>query len=153
MNPRNFALALILSLALIGCEQRSAAPVKLLPTTSLAIGNRTLTLEIANDDDTRETGLMNRDSMPADRGMIFVFPNERRRAFWMKNTRIPLDILFLDRDGRIVSIHTMQPFDLTSTPSDGAAQYAIELNAGTASQLGLHAGDTIRLPSTLPQAR
>ena len=68
--------------------------------------------------------------MPADHGMIFVFRDESPRAFWMKNTLIPLDILYLDATGRVVSVKQMKPHDLTRVPSDGPAMYAIELNAG-----------------------
>jgi uncharacterized membrane protein (UPF0127 family) len=115
----------------------------------MQIGAKPFTLEIADTDELRQKGLMRRDSMPKDQGMIFVFLDEAPRSFWMKNTRIPLDIIYLDARGRIVSIKQMKPFDLTGTPSDGPAQYAIELNEGTASKLGIKPGDTLDLPKGL----
>jgi hypothetical protein len=81
--------------------------------------------------------------------MIFVFPFEQRLSFWMENTLIPLDIVFVDREGRIVSIHQMQPLDLRQVPSAGPAMYAIELNQGTAARAGVKAGDMLQIP---PQA-
>ena len=115
----------------------------------MSIGNQTFTLEIAYRPEDQETGLMNRKSMPDDHGMIFVFPAERNLTFWMKNTLIPLDILYLDRAGRVVSVKHMKPLDETGVPSDGPAMYAIELNAGTAARVGIKAGDTLKLPDEL----
>ena len=76
---------------------------------------------------------MRRDSLPSDQGMIFVFDKEEQRGFWMANVRFPLDIIFLDATGKVVSIKQMKAYDPSSTPSNGPAQYAIELSrcAGT----------------------
>jgi uncharacterized protein len=120
-----------------------------LPTMNLPIGPTTFTLEVADTDPLRERGLMFRTSMPEDHGMIFVFPEERDRGFWMENTLIPLDILYLDAKGTVVSIKTMKPKDRTSVPSDGPAMYAIELNAGVAAKTGVKPGDVIPLPPGL----
>jgi uncharacterized membrane protein (UPF0127 family) len=117
-----------------------------LPTVSMDIGNRKFTIEVAMTDEQQQTGLMYRDSMPADHGMIFVFPDEEERSFWMKNTRIPLDIAYLDKNGKVVSIKSMKPFDLTGIDSDGPAKYAIELNVNVAKQIGLKAGDIVKIP-------
>ena len=89
---------------------------------------------------------MRRDSMPADHGMIFVFSREAPLAFWMSNTRIPLDILFIDGQGKVVSSKSMKPFDLRTTPSDAPAKYAIELNAGAAESSGVSVGDQLNIP-------
>ena len=89
---------------------------------------------------------MERDSMPSDHGMIFVFPQEQDRYFWMKNTRFPLDILFVDAAGKIVSIHHMRAYDLSTTPSDFPAKYAIELNSGAAANAAVQAGDKLDIP-------
>jgi uncharacterized membrane protein (UPF0127 family) len=70
----------------------------------------------------------------------------------MRSTRIPLDIIFLEPDGRIVSIHTMKPLDISSTSSDGPAMYAIELNAGTAASLGLKPGAWLQIPENARDA-
>ena len=85
--------------------------------------------------------------MPSDHGMIFVFESDEPRAFWMENTRIPLDILFVASDGHVVSIHSMKPYDRTAVPSDGPARYAIELNQGAAQSAGVKAGDILQLPN------
>jgi uncharacterized protein len=134
----------VLLLAGLGCE--SYKPPDGLPTTTMTIGTRKYTLEIARNDAHRQKGLMERDSIPADWGMIFVFPTEDQLGFWMKNTRIPLDILYVSGTGRVVSIHTMKPYDLTSVPSKGPARYAIELNAGQAALTGVKEGDVLVIP-------
>lgn len=143
-------ISLLLFLTLLtaaGCGDRSPSPTNGgLPMTTLRIGQKTFTLEIAATDASRQKGLMKRDSMPADHGMIFVFDEEEERRFWMHNTRIPLDILYLASDGRIVSIKTMEPYDERGTPSDGPAQYAIELNAGVAATTGVKVGDRLEIP-------
>ena len=89
---------------------------------------------------------MFRDSMPADHGMIFVFDDVEVRGFWMKNTRIPLDIIYVGPDKVVVSIKQMEPFDLRNTSSDKPAQYAIELNKGQAAAAGLRVGDKLTIP-------
>jgi uncharacterized membrane protein (UPF0127 family) len=141
--------ALLLLGALIGCDSSASAPSTApatLRTTSVPIGSQTFTLEVADNNSTREHGLMQRDSMPADHGMIFVFSRDEPRGFWMKNTRFPLDILFVRSDGTIVSIHTMRAYDLTATNSAGPAKFAIELNQGAAARAGVKAGDKLQIP-------
>lgn len=118
-----------------------------LRTVQMPIGGERFTLEVANTHASRQRGLMFRESMPRDWGMIFVFPDESRRQFWMRNTQIPLDIVYLDSAGRIVSIRQMRPFDETGVPSDGAARYAIELNQGTAQRLNLRSGQQLEIPA------
>jgi uncharacterized protein len=127
-----FTLALAL-----GCDSDSK-PASPLPTT---------TMKLANTDPTREFGLMKRDSMPNNHGMIFVFPDETPRAFWMKNTRFPLDIIFLDHDGKIVSFKQMKAYDLSSVPSDAPAKYAIELNFGVVQAAGIKVGEQVDIPA------
>jgi uncharacterized protein len=146
MNPRRISLPL-LCLFLSACEPR---PQSNLPVVDMKIGRRLFRLEIADTPATMEKGLMQRDSMPSDHGMIFVFPRESMQAFWMKNTRIPLDILFLDTSGKVVSIHQMQPYDENTTSSDFPARFAIELNQGAAAKAEVKVGDTIILPTAKP---
>src|SRR5438045_9523205 len=136
------ALAGLCLLLPAGCE----APSKL-PTVQMQIGNDKFTLEVADDDASRETGLMNRDSMGARHGMLFIFDREQPLSFWMKNTRIPLDILFVDARGNVITIKTMKPFDLTPVPSEGMAMYAIELNAGAAAEVKVRVGDLLKIPT------
>src|SRR3954468_22493780 len=95
-----------------GCFNR--APSNGLPTTKMKIGEREFDLEIANTVERRNTGLMRRDSMAAEHGMIFVFPEPDTHSFWMKSTRIPLDIVFIDAGGTIQSIQQMKPYSLKS---------------------------------------
>lgn len=136
----------LLCLLLIGCRQ--PAPASGLPTVAMQLGQQKFTLEIANTEETRERGLMRRDSMPADHGMIFVFTDAAPRGFYMRNTRIPLDIVFVDEDGTIVSIKQMRQYDETTTPSDGPAKWAIELNKGAAASAGLKVGDKLQIPES-----
>ncbi len=145
-----FAIWLLPLALLAGCGSSGPATTQsTLPTVPMKIGSRTFTLEVAADEYTRERGLMERDSMPADHGMIFVFSSDTSGGFWMKNTRIPLDILFVEAGGKIVSVHTMKPFDLNTTPSGGDYRYAIELNAGAATEAGVKAGDHLDIPANV----
>jgi uncharacterized membrane protein (UPF0127 family) len=141
------ALPTLLLLAfLVGCD---SAPSSGLATVKMQLGSKTFTLEVADRDDSRQYGLMRRDSMPSDHGMIFVFPRAEERGFWMKNCRIPLDIIFIDSGGTVVSVKQMKPYDLNSTRSDAPAQYAIELNEGAAGGAGVKAGMAVSIPPGL----
>ena len=92
---------------------------------------------------------MFRDAMPENHGMLFIFPNEAPRSFWMRNTRIPLDIFYFDAQLLLVSVaENARPCRVERCPvypSDGAAQYVLELNAGLASELGVQPGDHLAL--------
>ena len=118
----------------------------------MKIGSKTFTLEIANDTLEREKGLMRRDSMPTDHGMIFVFPDEQRLGFYMKNTRIPLDIVFLNANGVVVSVKQMRPYDVSTTYADAPAKWAIELNQGQAAEAGVKVGDSLTIPESARNA-
>ena len=139
------SLTLAALLLLLGCDH----PPSGLATAKVQIGSKTFTLEIADSGKTRTYGLMRRDSMPSDHGMIFVFDHEAPLAFWMENTRIPLDIVYLDARGNVVSVKQMKAYDRTSVPSDGPSQYAIELNQGAAASAGIKKGMTVKLPDGL----
>jgi uncharacterized membrane protein (UPF0127 family) len=134
-----------------GCFNR--APSSDLPTTKMQIGEKHFELEIADTPGKRNTGLMRRDSMPADHGMIFVFPEPDTHSFWMQNTRIPLDIVFVDANGRIASIQQMKPYDLTSVNPPVAIKYAIELNVGAAAKAGAKLGDKLVIPEVAKSAK
>lgn len=100
------------------------------------------TVEVADTMEKRTIGLMFRKEMPADHGMIFIFDEETPRAFWMKNTFIPLDMLFIRKDGTIGHIHENAiPHDETSIPSNGPALVILEINGGRAAALGIRPGD------------
>ena len=116
---------------------------------SVVLGGKTFSVEIADTQQEHALGLMYRDSMPADHGMIFLFPNEAPRSFWMKNTRIPLDIMYFDKDLKLVSISADTPpcrvSNCPSYSSKAPAQYVLELNAGLAASLGVKVGDQLTL--------
>jgi len=105
-------------------------------------------VELADDDAERARGLMYRDQMAADAGMLFLFERQEAQAFWMKNTRIPLDILYFDEQWKMVgwSLNT-PPCSLgdrcPSYPSQAPARYVLELNAGTAERIGAQLGDLL----------
>lgn len=142
-SRKTLPIALTALLLLIGCDPK---PTSNLATVNMQLGNKNFTLEVADQTDTRTYGLMRRDSMPEDHGMIFVFKDEEKLGFWMKNTRIPLDIIYIDALGQVVSVKQMKPYDLSTVPSDGPAKYAIELNKGAAEAAGVKAGMTLKLP-------
>lgn len=107
-----------------------------------------LQVELADDNEERSIGLMGRATLEPGRGMLFVFEGESTREFWMKNTLIPLDILFFDARGEFVSRTTMEPCH-TSTcstyPSEGPAMYVLEVNTGEALTADVGDGWTISL--------
>ena len=142
---RRLALAVVFLtfLGAAGCEESPAG----MPVAKMTIGKKSYNLEVARTETEQEKGLMKRDSMPQDHGMIFVFPDEQMRSFWMKNTRFPLDILFLDSRGKVVSIHPMRAYDESNTSSDLPAQYAVELNKGQAESSGVKVGDVLEIPA------
>jgi uncharacterized membrane protein (UPF0127 family) len=93
----------------------------------------------------REKGLMFRRFMPADRGMLFDFKSEQSVMMWMKNTYIPLDMVFIRRDGTVSHVaENAEPLSERIIPSDGPAYAVLEINAGLARQLGIAPGDKVR---------
>lgn len=108
-----------------------------------------LDIEIADDAYQTETGLMYRNSLGKDQGMLFVFKDMQRRSFYMKNTKIPLDIIYFNAEKKIVSIQkNAKPMDQTSLPSEAASQYVLEVNAGLADAWYLEKGDRIQFTTT-----
>lgn len=111
-------------------------------------------VEIADDAAERARGLMFRDAMDSDHGMLFIHEREEPQAYWMKNTHIPLDIFYFDDAQRLVSVQRdVPPCTLGDAcpayPSEGPARYVLELNAGQAARLGIKPGETIKLASGL----
>ncbi len=101
-------------------------------------------VEIARTPAEQAYGLMNRKSMGMNYGMLFLFPTEDERSFWMRNTLIPLDMLFIREDGTIHSIHESAiPHDLTPVLSKGPVLAVLEINGGRASALGIKPGDRV----------
>lgn len=107
-----------------------------------------LDIEIANDDYQIQTGLMYRNMLQGNHGMLFIFPDEAMRSFYMKNTRIPLDIIYFDADSTLVSIQkNAVPFNETSLPSEAPAKFVLEVNAGLSDEWQLGVGDKIQWTS------
>ena len=103
-------------------------------------------LEVADEGHELARGLMHRFSMVEDMGMIFIFDTEGPRSFWMRNTFIPLDMVFVTADGVVDSfVENAAPRTDTPRPSDGDARYVIELNAGEVARMGLEPGSTVAL--------
>ncbi|MDU8885981.1 DUF192 domain-containing protein [Yeosuana sp. MJ-SS3] len=101
-------------------------------------------IEIADSDYEIQTGLMYRSSMKKDQGMLFVFPDELPRSFYMKNTQFPLDIIFINSNHKIVSFQeNSKPFNEASLPSRYPAKYVLELNAGMVNEWAIKVGDSI----------
>jgi len=112
-------------------------------------------VEIADTDAERARGLMFRDTLGTDRGMLFIHDQQAPQAYWMKNTRIPLDILYFDNERRLVSQQRDVPpcsagNRCPSYPSDAPARYVLELNAGNAARLGLEDGAQLRFGPGIP---
>ena len=120
------------------------------------IGGARYDVEIADDDDERARGLMFRDHLPADAGMLFIHEDEAPRSYWMMNTRIPLDILYFDSALRLVSQRRDTPpcpprERCPPYPRGAPARFVLELNAGEAARLGLRDGATLRLAPGLAE--
>jgi uncharacterized protein len=111
-----------------------------LPATTLLLGEQRLRAEVADDPDERAQGLMFRESLGSDRGMLFVYPDVRARSFWMENTTVPLSIAFIDDHGVIFRIRDMAPLDRDHTASGLPARYALEVNKGWFAEHGITEG-------------
>ena len=106
-------------------------------------------VELAETQEKQALGLMFRDSLPQDHGMLFIFPGESMRSFWMKNTRIPLDIFYFNSQLELVSVaENVSPCrtrNCPGYPSTGPAKYVLELNSGKAAELDVKTGDLLEL--------
>ena len=116
-------------------------------TVTTASGEHRFMVEIADDDAERQRGLMERQPLADDRGMLFQFPDVAERGFWMRNTPSPLDIIYIDPRGRIVSIaKNATPNSDAVIPSNGPASGVLELRAGRADEIGARPGDKVSHP-------
>ncbi|MDZ4109108.1 MAG: DUF192 domain-containing protein [Brevundimonas sp.] len=116
-------------------------------TVTTASGEHRFMVEIADDEAERQRGLMEREPLADDRGMLFQFPDVAERGFWMRNTPSPLDIIYIDPRGRIVSIaRNATPYSEDIIPSNGPASGVLELRAGRADEIGARPGDRVRHP-------
>lgn len=116
--------------------------LKELETTVVTIGRNKLTAWVMDTDSKRTEGMMflQKNELKTDSAMLFVFPDEQERSFWMMNTYVPLDIAYIAANGKIVSTKQMKALDETGVPSDGAAMYALEMQQGAFKRLGIKAG-------------
>ncbi|KGM54485.1 ACR family protein [Lysobacter arseniciresistens ZS79] len=119
------------------------------------IGGERYQVEVADDNAERARGLMFRDALADGHGMLFIHEREEPQAYWMKNTRIPLDILYFDASRALVSQQRDVPpctagNACPSYPSDAAALYVLELNAGEAARLGLEDGEMLQFGPGIP---
>lgn len=132
-------IAFLLSTPLLGCASGG---------TWVELKGQRFTVEVADDGPERNRGLMYRDQLADGTGMLFLHDIEEPQAYWMKNTRIPLDIFYFDSQRKLVSVsRSVPPCSLGDRcppyPSSGPALYVLELNAGEASRLGVAAGDEL----------
>lgn len=132
---RLLALSLTLLVALPAHAQ--------MPRIDLTAGFHRIDAEVAANQPNRMQGLMNRRSMAANQGMLFVFPNADRHCMWMRNTFLPLSVAFLDEEGRIINVEDMAPQTENSHCAAAAARFALEMNQGWFASKGLKSGQHI----------
>ncbi|MFT4103788.1 MAG: DUF192 domain-containing protein [Burkholderiaceae bacterium] len=145
-----------LACALAARAQDAQAGQPPLPTTQIQAGMHLIRAEVADSPDTRAKGLMFRPALGPNEGMLFVFEGAATHCFWMKNTRIPLSIAFIDDSGQIANLADMQPFDETSHCAARPVRFALEMEQGWFARRGVKAGARLgnaalfRAPATKP---
>lgn len=113
-------------------------------TLTATTNNHTLTLEVARSDNERAQGLMYRRELARDAGMLFIFPATQQQNFWMKNTPLPLDLIFLDENKTVVGVvERAVPFSTKTFGIEQPSRYVIEVNAGVAKELGVNIGTKV----------
>lgn len=141
------AASLLVVAALFGpaaCSKAATGPVV---TAHAAIGDTSVTVELARTREAQARGLMFRTELAENAGMLFVFDEEDERSFWMSNTPIPLDILYVRTDGTIRTIAARTtPYSEKSIPSRGPVRYVMEVPGGWSERHGVKPGDTLTLP-------
>ena len=127
-----------------GTQQAAPAPEAMREHTArIRVGGIEISVEIADDPAERERGLMFRDSLSDEEGMLFVYGTEQTLSFWMKNTPLALDIAFIDATGLIVDIQQMEPFTEETHLSERPAMYALEMRQGWFADHGVAVGATV----------
>ncbi len=111
--------------------------------TKLLAGMHTINAEVAANDAERQQGLMNREKMAPNAGMVFVFDQPGKQCMWMKNTPLPLSVAFLDEQGKVINVEDMQPKTLATHCSGRPAKFALEMNLGWFKQRNIKPGSTI----------
>ncbi len=142
MNRKNLALCCCLIALFTGCNRDETA----LPVATMQISGRPFVVELARSLREQETGLMQRDHLARDHGMIFICNDEKTRRFWNHDVRFDLDLLFIDAGGVIVDIGHLDAYSERSISSGAPAMYVIELPGGVAADLKLKPGDRLALP-------
>ena len=150
--PRLFALGLAAA-SLSACASSTSGD----DGAWVELKGKRYSVEVADDPAERERGLMFRDEMAADHGMLFIHDGEEPQSYWMKNTRIPLDIIYFDAARKLVSVAHAPPCSLGDKcppfPSEGPTLYVLELNAGTADAIGAAAGDELKFGPGIPKPK
>ena len=135
-----FLLALVTLSAAAACQAQPKVTI-----VTKAGRQAVFQVEVADTPAKRTMGLQYRKELGSDRGMLFLFPSESPQSFWMKNTPIPLDMIFIDREQRIVGIvERTVPFSLDSRSVAAPSQYVLEINGGLAKRHGIQTGDSVR---------
>ena len=141
------SVAVLALAALLASMSASAQPAdgkpQSLPITTIRVGPHPVAAEVAATPDQRTIGLMYRFSLPADHGMLFVFPEPQPLSFWMRNTYIPLSIAYIDAEGRILNVVEMAPRSDATHPSRGEALYALEMRKGWFADKGVGPGTRV----------
>lgn len=152
MGSRNSAWWLTAGLVLWAAQAGAACAPDSLDMRG-AGGVARFSVEVADTGAERAKGLMFRDSMASMAGMLFVYESPRAVSFWMKNTLIPLDMIFADGSGTVLRVHEgAEPGNLTPVDGGAGVQYVLEVNAGMARKLGIGAGSVMRHPVIAPEA-
>jgi uncharacterized membrane protein (UPF0127 family) len=149
-NVRSQIAAIWLMMISAGAGQAACAP----DTVELRgpSGVQRFSVEVADTAATRSKGLMLRKHMPSSSGMLFVYPDPTHAVFWMKNTLIPLDMIFVDQNGVVQMVHPMaRPHDETPIFSGQSIKFVLEINGGIAASLGIDAGSQMRHPAIVAQ--
>jgi uncharacterized membrane protein (UPF0127 family) len=136
-------LAQVALIALVACQTAVPAPKAMPHVTFHAAVPVTVDLEVANTEQSRAKGLMYRKSLPARGGMVFVFAHEEPLSFWMKNTLIPLDMIFISERGIVVGVLTAEPMTLAPRGVPTPAKFVVEVNAGFAKTHGITVGTEV----------
>lgn len=135
------------SLSASAQNQAMLLPVDPAPLIAMTVfGEKSFSVEIADDPDERERGLMFRLDLPKDRGMLFVFETTRQVNFWMKNTPLPLDLVFVAQNGEVKAILPGQSYSQDGISPDEPVRFVLELKRGTAAVAGIATGDVLRHP-------
>ncbi|TAK76310.1 MAG: DUF192 domain-containing protein [Aquabacterium sp.] len=145
-------MLLVLACAAGAVHAQGTGQPQNLPVVKLGAGMYVIQAQVASTAQQREIGLMYRDSMPQNEGMLFVFEQASTQCFWMKNTLLPLSIAFVAEDGSIVNVDEMQPQTLNEHCSAKPVAYVLEMNKGWFAKHGLKAGSRLTGPM-FPSAR